>query len=143
MWADTRGTLFIAAERGSVLRSTDEGNHWLYLDTGYKGSFWTGIATPNGELYVGGLRGNLYRSADEGNSWARVDLGIASAITGLAMSGMKLVGVGLDGWWFEREVGNASFHVHQLADRSALTGIVAAPSNRFILISKTGLQAPQ
>jgi photosystem II stability/assembly factor-like uncharacterized protein len=75
VFADAHGTLFVAAERGMVLRSRDRGRTWDYLDTGYKGSFWTGTALRDGTLLVGGLRGSMYRSVDGGAHWQAVDSG--------------------------------------------------------------------
>jgi photosystem II stability/assembly factor-like uncharacterized protein len=143
IWSDKGGTLYIAAEHGTVVRSRDGGNSWDYLDTGYKGSLWTGLATENGMLYVAGLRGTLFRSADEGATWSRLDSGVPASITGLAEDGKRLVGVGLDGHWFERQVDSSTATAHQLADRTALTGVIRAKPGQFILISKTGIRPLQ
>lgn len=142
IWSDKEGTVYIAAERGTVLRSKDEGNSWSYLDTGYKGSLWTGVATGNGTLYVAGLRGSLYRSSDGGATWIRLESGISASITGLLEDGQKLLGVGLDGRWFEGPLDSSTFDAHQLDDRNALTGVLGIRSGRFILISKSGLRPP-
>ena len=68
LFADARGRIFAAAEKGMVLRSDDEGLHWSYLSTGYKGSLWTSVATADGTLVVEGLQGSLYRSGDDDRS---------------------------------------------------------------------------
>jgi photosystem II stability/assembly factor-like uncharacterized protein len=54
IFSDGADTLYIAAEQGTVLKSTDRGATWNYLDTGYKGSLWTGVATHEGRVIVGG-----------------------------------------------------------------------------------------
>jgi photosystem II stability/assembly factor-like uncharacterized protein len=140
IWSGKDGILYIGAEHGTVLRSNDEGKTWVYIDTGYKGSFWTGMSTDNGLLYVAGLRGSLYRSNDKGTTWSRQESGVESSITGLAENGQQLVGVGLDGYWFEGKSDGSNFEGHQLADRDALTGIVKTRSGKFLLISKAGIR---
>jgi photosystem II stability/assembly factor-like uncharacterized protein len=83
VFLDDKSTIYIAAEQGRVLRSTDGGKNWVYLNTGYQGSLWTGIADSNGNLFVGGLRGNLFRSIDSGTSWTAFDSGSKASITDL------------------------------------------------------------
>ena len=45
LFADDHGRLYATAERGMVLHSTDRGAAGA-ICTGYKGSFWSGIASP-------------------------------------------------------------------------------------------------
>lgn len=125
-FASPKGSLFVAAERGAVLRSDDKGQTWQYLNTGYKGSFWTGVALHDGTLLVAGLRGSLYRSADDGKSWQAVDSGSKSSLTDLVEVGTRVVGVGLDGVEVESANGGASFSGKQRDDRLSLTALVAA-----------------
>lgn len=63
------GTLYLAGEHGTLLRSTDRGANWVPIDSPYDGSFY-GIL-PLGEriLLAYGLRGRLYRSDDDGETW--------------------------------------------------------------------------
>lgn len=125
-FASAKGSLFVAAERGAVLRSDDKGQTWQYLNTGYKGSFWTGVALHDGTLLVAGLRGSLYRSTDDGKSWQAVDSGSKSSLTELIEVGTHVVGVGLDGVEVESANAGASFSGKQRDDRLSLTAVVAA-----------------
>lgn len=90
------GVLLIAAEAGTVLRSSDNGKHWKAIDTGNKGSFWVGAALPDGSLLMAGMRGHIYRSKDRGLSWAEVPSGTQQSLTGIAQSeaGVQIVGLG-------------------------------------------------
>jgi photosystem II stability/assembly factor-like uncharacterized protein len=141
-FADRDGTLYVAAERGTVLRSKDAGASWDYLDTGYKGSLWTGVALDDGGLVVAGLRGSVFRSDDHGASWQAVPSGSKSSITDLQRSGEALYGVGLDGTVLESRDGGRSFKARQRDDRLALTAALAAPGGALRLFSEQGVVAP-
>ena len=138
-----KGSLFVAAERGVVLRSDDRGQTWRYLNTGYKGSFWTGLALKDGTLVVAGLRGSVYRSVDDGHSWKAVDTGSKSSITDLAERDQRLIGVGLDGVQIESTDGGASFTWTQRDDRLSLTALASGGANGLVRFSRRGVVADQ
>jgi len=139
VFASPKGSLFVAAERGVVLRSEDRGQTWRYLSTGYKGSFWSGLAMADGSLVVAGLRGSLYRSADDGKSWTNVPTGTKSSLTDLVEIGDKLVGVGLDGVQIESADHGASFTWSQRDDRLSMTAAVAAGPGSLVRFSRRGV----
>ncbi|WP_343731891.1 YCF48-related protein [Duganella sp.] len=140
-FADTHGNLYVAAERGMVLRSDDRGRSWRYLDTGYKGSFWSGVALRNGTVLVGGLRGSLYRSADSGHHWQAIDSGVKSSITGMVERADGVVeAVGLDGAMLESRDGGQTFKARQRDDRLSLTGVIGN-GNDVLRFSKRGIAA--
>ena len=70
--AASTGTLFIAGERGLLLRSTDRGLHWTRLDSTYDGSFYGLLPLDGATLLAHGLRGRIYRSEDDGATWRLV-----------------------------------------------------------------------
>ncbi len=126
IFASAKGELFVAAERGMVLRSTDHGQSWQYLNTGYKGSLWTGVALKDGTLLVGGLRGTIYRSKDDGHSWQPVVSGSKSSVTDLVEGGGHVFGTSLDGVLLDSTDGGASFTWKQRDDRLSLTAALWA-----------------
>lgn len=138
LFADDRGRVYAAAERGMVLRSDDRGATWTYTATGYKGSFWTGLALPGGVLLAGGLRGSLYRSADEGRTWARIDTGSRSSITSIAARDGAIVAVGLDGLVLRSTDGGLTFASEVRTDHAALTGVTMAPAGRPVYLTRQG-----
>jgi photosystem II stability/assembly factor-like uncharacterized protein len=138
LFADRHGRLHAAAERGMVLTSDDRGASWRYAATGYKGSFWTGLALPGGVLLAGGLRGSLYRSADEGRNWSRVDTASTSSITAMAARDGEVIAVGLDGLVLRSKDGGASFTRQVRPDRAALTGVATTASGRTLFFSRRG-----
>jgi photosystem II stability/assembly factor-like uncharacterized protein len=143
LFADGQGRVFAAAERGMVLRSDDRGASWTYTATGYKGSFWSGLALPGGVLLAGGLRGALYRSGDDGRSWTRLDTGSKSSITALAGHEREVLAVGLDGLVLRSTDSGASFTSEPRADRAALTSVITVGPGRAIYFSRQGALTAQ
>jgi photosystem II stability/assembly factor-like uncharacterized protein len=139
LFTDAKGHLYATAERGMVLRSDDQGRTWAYLPTGYKGSFWSGLATRDGALLVAGLRGSLYRSSDEGRSWARIDTQSKSSITALVQVGADVVGVGLDGLLMRSSDNGLSFKSEVRADRVSLTAVTVDAQGQPVLFSRQGV----
>lgn len=140
LFVSPKGSLFVAAERGMVLRSDNRGKSWQYIDTGYKGSFWTGVALKSGTLLVAGLRGTIYRSGDDGLSWQAVSSGVKSSITDVVEAGNKVVAVGLDGVLLESTDGGASFAAKQRDDRLSMTALaVGGSADGLMRFSKKGV----
>lgn len=144
IFADPKGNLFVACEQGRVMRSTDGGKNWTYAETGYAGSFWTGISLQDGILLVGGLRGTIYRSADGGNSWQVAQTPFKSSVTDIIeVAGKRVIAVGLDGVTLESHDEGVTFTGKQRSDRSVLTAILdAGPAAPPLLFSTNGLLAP-
>ncbi len=138
IFANRMGTLFIAAEQGMVLKSYD-GENWAYLNTGYTGTFWTGIVLNNGTLLVGGLRGTIYRSTDDGRTWKESKSDRNSSITDFAEAGGKVVAAGLDGVLLESVDGGASFRGAQREDRLPHTALCVNGSGKLVKFSKRGV----
>jgi photosystem II stability/assembly factor-like uncharacterized protein len=66
------GTLYIAGEHGTLLRSPDDGRVWEQLRVPYEGSFYGVLPLDAHTLLVHGLRGHVYRSTDDGATWTQV-----------------------------------------------------------------------
>lgn len=139
LFAGPDGALYAAAEQGRLLRTRDVGTTWEVLDTGYRGSLWTGLALPDGTLLVGGLRGTVLRSADGGQHWQPGRSDARSSVTGLArLSDGSLVASALDGVALTSSDGGASFVAVQRADRLALTGVIVNRCGQAVLLSREG-----
>lgn len=140
-FADGKGGLYISAEQGTVLKSTDGGANWDYLATGGKGSLWSGVATPDGRIVVGGLLGSLFQSNDGGATWSPVKAETKSSITNLVVNGKGLIAVGLDGLVMQQREDSAPFDIAQRSDRAALTAAVIDAGGKPILFSNDGVLA--
>lgn len=82
----TDGTLFLAGEMGTLLRSTDRGATWETLSTDDDGSLYGVLELADHTLLAYGLRGRVYRSNDRGDTWKPVK----TPGTGLLMTGIEL-----------------------------------------------------
>lgn len=138
IFGSDNGTLYIAAERGFVLRSHD-GSNWDYLPTGYQGSLWSGVAWADGTVLVGGLRGSLYRSTDGGQSWVSAGLGQTSSITALVKVGKAVYGAGFDGLEIASDDQGHRFKVQRRDDRWPLTALVPTDDGQVLAYSSLGL----
>lgn len=138
LFADAQGALFIAAERGTVLRSQDQGKNWTYLTTGYNGSFWNGCALKDGTLLVAGLRGTIYRSRDGGQSWQAAKTETKNSITQIAEVDGKVVAVGLNGVQLTSTDQGATFTASLREDSLVLTALSHA-EGKLQVYSKRGV----
>jgi photosystem II stability/assembly factor-like uncharacterized protein len=66
------GTLYLAGEHGTLLRSVNGGLHWTSIRTPYSGSFYGILPLDARRLLAHGLRGHLYQSNDDGDSWRQL-----------------------------------------------------------------------
>jgi len=136
------GTLFVTAEGGQLLRSDDRGGSWVYVDTGYRGTFWTGLGLADGTLLVGGLRGTVYRSADGGRSWQPAVTSARSSVTHLVQAADgSVLGTALDGVSLVSSDGGRTFQASQREDRAALTTIQPTAAQPLVF-SKQGILRP-
>lgn len=63
------GTLLLAGEAGTLLRSADGGRQWEPLVSPYSGSFFGLLPLAQDSVLAFGMRGNIFRSDDRGASW--------------------------------------------------------------------------
>ena len=145
LFSSAKGSLLIAAEQGTVYRSTDGGKRWAAIETGNKGTFWTGVGLKSGVLLVAGLGGKVYRSADDGLSWAPVDSTVKSSLTDLTqLTDGRVMGVGLNGVMVISDDDGASFKSSVQAERTALTAVIAGDKGHPVVFSVQGpLPSPQ
>lgn len=80
------GTLMIAGEAGTILRSTDAGATWQKVESPYAGSYF-GVQPLGGtQVMMYGMRGKLLRSDDNGASFVEVTVPIATSLFGSAVA---------------------------------------------------------
>lgn len=129
--------LYIAAERGMVLHSADDGATWQYLATGSKASLWSGAASGDGTLVVGGLGGRMLRSTDGGAHWTAVEAGTAS-LTQVRADSQGLWAGALDGRLLRSNDDGRSWSA-AATSTTPLTAIVARAGGGYLRYGKSGL----
>ncbi|NIE55244.1 glycosyl hydrolase [Burkholderia sp. Ax-1735] len=141
LFSNGNGEIFATAEKGQLLISRDKGNTWESVETGYKGSFWCGVALPDGVLLVGGLRGTLMRSEDNGHTWSRATLDTRNSITALASRGSTVLAVGVDGLQAQSTDDGKTFQ--RLRTQAGTTYTAALPStgDKWLIFSRDGVIA--
>lgn len=134
------GVLYLASEKGTVFRFDPERGRFAALDTGYRGSFFGLLGTPDG-LIAYGLKGTAYRSRDHGRSWERLNTGLASSITAATRADDgRLLLASQGGEVRQSDDGGASFHLVRSLRPSAFAGITTV-GRRVVLVGMNGLQA--
>ncbi|NIF17704.1 YCF48-related protein [Pantoea sp. Cy-639] len=139
LFADRQGALYATAEHGQVLRSQDQGKSWRYLDTGYEGTLWSGAALADGSLLVGGQRGTLLHGSAAGKDFRRVPTQSKGSVTSVAVSGARVLVVGLDGMRVLSNDGGQSFQESQAADGLSLTAALLDADGAPVLFSRRGV----
>jgi photosystem II stability/assembly factor-like uncharacterized protein len=138
---DRDGTLYIAAEYGSVFRSRDQGATWDIATTPYSGSYFGVIALRSGAVEVFGLRGHVFRSEDAGKSWRAVATGTDETLLGGAeLPDGSVVIVGLGGTILVSGDGGQSFRGIAQPDRLGLASAFPIDPARVLLIGEPGIR---
>ena len=134
------GTLLVAGEAGTLLRSVDDGASWESLETPYPGSFFGTVATGDGGLMIFGLRGNVYRSSDEGVSWTAVRTGDNRTLTcGAANSDGTVVLAGAAGAVLRSHDDGKSFSVVPTEGNRVYSDVMINPDGSILLVGFGGI----
>lgn len=136
----TAGTLLVAGEAGTLLRSLDDGETWERIETPYPGSFFGVTAGSDGSLVVFGLRGNIYRSSDEGASWSAVKTSDnRTLMCGTAGGNGKVVLAGAAGVVLHSDDSGASFRVIPTEGNRVYSGVLIRADGSILLVGFGGI----
>ena len=137
------GTLVVVGERGTLLRSTDNGANWTRLGFPYKGSMFGVLALGGSRLLAFGLRGNVYESMDLGTNWNKVAAqGSASLMGGTALANGGAVLTGVNGTVLSRASAQAPFVATTFKNANGETPALAAVAGSgrdFVLVGDKGV----
>jgi photosystem II stability/assembly factor-like uncharacterized protein len=143
-------SLVIVGERGTFLRSDDDGETWRRLPFPYKGSMFGVLWLGEQRLLAYGLRGNVYESADHGGSWSKVDTGASTSLMGgTTLEGGGVVLAGANGTLLRRDGASGGFTAsvfrNPAGETPALAGVAPAANGAFVLVGDKGadLYTPQ
>lgn len=134
------GTLILAGEAGTLLRSLDGGNTWERIESPYTGSFFDAVAASDGGLLIFGLRGNVFRSLDEGASWSPVATGDnRTLMCGTAGDDGSVILAGAAGAVLRSDDAGATFKVIPTTGNKVYSGVTTAPDGRVLLVGFGGI----
>ena len=134
------GTLLLAGEAGTLLRSLDGGETWERIESPYPGSFFGALAAADGSLMVFGLRGNVYRSSDEGASWDAVETGDnRTLMCGAASDDGTVVLAGAAGGVLLSRDSGASFRIVPTEGNRVYSDVMIGADGRILLVGFGGV----
>ena len=134
------GTLVVAGEAGTLLRSLDGGDSWERIDTPYPGSFFGAVAASDGSVLVFGLRGNIFRSSDEGETWNAVRTGDGRTLMGgAANEDGTIVLVGAAGVVLRSYDSGESFRVVPTEGNRVYSGVLVGDDGNILLVGFDGV----
>lgn len=134
------GTLVVAGESGTLLRSTDRGQTWQRPESPYLGSFFGTVATADGGLLAFGLKGNVFRSVDEGATWSAVDTGDQRTLLGgITQANGHIVLVGSAGVVLTSEDNGNSFRAIPTTGNRVYSSVTGTADGKLILAGFGGV----
>jgi len=133
------GTLYLAGEHGTLLRSTDQGVHWQRLASPYEGSFYGILPLDARTLVAYGLRGRIFRSTDDGASWIPVpdDLPVLIA-TAARTPGGNLIFAGQSRAWLVSRDSGGSLAPWPTSFTSAVAQLISLPDGSLLSLGEAG-----
>jgi photosystem II stability/assembly factor-like uncharacterized protein len=134
------GALFIAGERGLLLRSADRGGHWTRLDSTYDGSFYGLLPLDGTVLLAHGLRGRIYRSEDNGATWQLVPVEPRGMLaTGVRLRNGTLVLAGQARTFVVSRDGGRSFAPWAPGLTTSIAQLLEAPDGTLLAFGEAGV----
>lgn len=136
------GTLLIAGEAGTLLRSLDNGDEWQRVESPYAGSFFGSVAASDGSLLIFGLRGNVFRSTDEGLSWIDIDThDQRTLMCGTVSEDGSVILAGSAGAVLESSDAGVSFNAVPTEGNRVYSGVILSEDGRILLVGFGGISA--
>jgi photosystem II stability/assembly factor-like uncharacterized protein len=139
------GGWVVVGERGTFLRSRDDGATWEKLHFPYAGSLFGVLAWEDDHILAYGLRGNVYESHDLGSTWTKVDSGASTNLMGgIGLQDGGAVLVGSNGLVLMRPDGDSPFTAstfrNAAGETPALAGVVPAGAAGYVLVGDKGVE---
>lgn len=134
------GTLYVAAEFGTVFVSPDKGQTWTRTETGYGGSFWGGVVLADNSVLVVGMRGNIWRSEDKGQTWTPIQSNSTESLgSATQLADGTVVIVGLGGAIVISTDGGKTFVARNRPDRKNLCDVAAGANGGIVIFGEVGI----
>lgn len=136
------GAIIVMGERGTGIKSVDEGATWQKIRLPYGGSMFGVISLGGEKILAFGLRGNIFESADAGINWTKIPSGTDISLQGGTVSeDGTVVLVGSNGSLFVRKPNESAFTKRNVQLKSgqgpAFSAIIPS-STGYVLTSDLG-----
>jgi photosystem II stability/assembly factor-like uncharacterized protein len=136
--ARAAGDVWIAGERGLLLKLDRAGGRFRAIPVPYAGSFF-GVAGHAGAVLAYGLRGNAFRTTDGGRSWIAVPTGVEAALTGAAeIPGGRLALVSQAGHVLVSENGGTSFRAVATGPTMPASAVAPGGADALVVVGTAG-----
>ncbi len=133
------GTLYLAGEHGTLLRSRDHGATWQPIDSPYDGSFYGILPLDATTVLAYGLRGRIYYSNDDGGSWSLTPLDQRMLLATAARSPSgPIVFAGQSRAWFVSRDGGKSVAPWAVGSTAAVSRLLALPDGSLLALGEAG-----
>lgn len=134
------GTLYLAGEHGTLLRSADAGRTWQPMPSGYTGSFYGVLPLDRRTLLAYGLQGRIHRSADDGATWERITPPVTALLAGAVQlrSNFVVAGGSARTLLVSRDYGRR-FEPIPDSPATAVAELVATPTGRILALGEAGI----
>lgn len=137
--AGPTGTLYLAGERGTLLRSTDRGAQWSPIHTGYEGSFYGILPLDARTLLAYGLRGHVFRSTDDGETWTAIPTPAPAFLaTAATRSENQILLAGQSRALFVSRDGGVSFTAAPAPPATAISELLPLPNGTLLAVGEAG-----
>jgi len=138
--ASADGTLFIAGERGTLLRTTRNLETFTATPTGYEGSFFGVLPLGPATALAYGLRGHVYRSEGAEISWQPVALATPALImTAVKLKTGPIILAGQARAFFVSNDDGLTFHPWQPGLTTAVAELLEAPNGTLLAFGEAGV----
>lgn len=134
------GTLYIAAEAGTGLRSTDGGQSWQRIELPYEGSMFGALVAADGTLITYGLRGHVLESDDGGRTWIEQETGtLNSLLGGTVLADGTVALVGANGEVLLRDPDTGRYQSTRTAAGDDLAAALPSGEGELVLVGEGGI----
>ncbi|MFA5264833.1 MAG: YCF48-related protein [Opitutaceae bacterium] len=135
------GMLYIAGERGLLLRSADSGASWEKIPSPYEGSFYGVLPLEDGALMAYGLRGHIFRSESAASiDWKGISTDSPALLaTAFRMKNRTIVVAGQARCFLVSRDGGHSFKPWAPGIVSAVAELLQTENGTLIAVGETGI----
>lgn len=134
------GYLYLAAESGTLLVSSDKGQTWTRAEVPYDGSFFGALPLEAGRVIVYGLRGHILASDDHGGTWTPLNSEVKVLIMGgcRLRGGVVLLGGQGGNFFISRDAGRSFAHWKPAGIDTSIADLVESNDGAVIVVGEAG-----